>query len=67
MDELIKQLSQKTGLPAAQAQQAAEFVVKFIKDKLPAPIAAQVDSVLKGGGADIGGISSKIAGVFGGK
>lgn len=68
MKELITQLSKKTGLPEAQARQAAEFVIRFIKDRLPAPIASQVDAaVAAGGGADIPGISSKITGMFGGK
>jgi hypothetical protein len=34
-------------LGEAQAKKAVEVVVSFIKGKLPAPIAAQVDSVLK--------------------
>ncbi len=50
MDELVKTVSQQTGLPEAQARQAAEVVIKFIKDKLPAPVASQVDSLLGNGG-----------------
>lgn len=50
MDELVKMVSEKTGLPEAQAQQAAEAVLEFLKDKLPAPIAGQIDGVLEGGG-----------------
>ena len=68
MNELVKQLAQKTGLPEAQARQAAEFVVKFLKDKVPAPIASQIDSALQGGGKiDVAGVVSKIGGVFGAK
>ena len=50
MDELVKVVSQKTGLPEAQAKQAAQAVIDFIKTKLPAPIAQQLDAVLAGGG-----------------
>ncbi|MEM7114798.1 MAG: DUF2267 domain-containing protein [Chloroflexota bacterium] len=51
MDELVKMVSEKTGLPEAQAQQAAEAVLEFLKDKLPGPVAGQIDNVLEGGGA----------------
>ena len=50
MDELIKLVSQKTGLPQDKAKVAVDTVVKFLKSKLPAPIAGQLDGVLKGGG-----------------
>jgi len=50
MDELVKMVAKETGLPEAQARQAAEAVVKFLKEKLPAPIASQVDGFLGGEG-----------------
>ncbi|GAB4280400.1 MAG: hypothetical protein Kow0080_33270 [Candidatus Promineifilaceae bacterium] len=46
MDELVKMVSKETGLPEAQAKQAAEAVLKFLKDKLPAPVAGQLDTLL---------------------
>ena len=46
MDELVKLVQEKTGLGQAQAKQAVETVVRFLKEKLPAPIAGQVDAVL---------------------
>ncbi len=46
MDELIEQICAKTGLPQDQARQAAQVAVDFIKQKLPGPLAAQVDSIL---------------------
>ena len=65
MDELIKLVSKKTGLPEDKAKVAVQVVVDFLKQKLPAPVAGQIDSVLKGGGvADtikggLGGILGK--------
>lgn len=47
MDELVKTVSEETGLPEDQARQAAEVVVNFLKEKLPAPIAGQIDSALE--------------------
>ena len=49
MEELVKLVIQKTGLPEAQAKAAVETVVGYLKQKLPAPIGAQVDALLEGG------------------
>ena len=46
MDELIKLVSSKAGIQEAQAKTAVETVVKFLKDKLPAPIAGRLDAAL---------------------
>ncbi len=46
MDELVKLVQQKTGLQEAQAKQAVETVLGFLKEKLPAPIAAQLEAAL---------------------
>jgi uncharacterized protein (DUF2267 family) len=49
MEELVKLVSQKTGIPEATARVAVETVLNFLKQKLPAPIAAQIDALLKSG------------------
>ena len=49
MEELVKLVIQKTGLPEAQAKAAVETVIGYLKQKLPAPIGAQVDALLEGG------------------
>jgi hypothetical protein len=51
MDELIKLVSQKTGLSEEMSKVAVETVVQYIKGRLPEPLAKQVDSVLAGDGA----------------
>jgi uncharacterized protein (DUF2267 family) len=48
MDELIKLVAQKTGISEANAKTAVETVLNFLKTKLPAPIAAQLDAALQG-------------------
>lgn len=56
MDELIGLVSEKTGIPEQTAKVAVETVLGFLKDKLPAPIAGQLDAVLEGGDlGDAGG------------
>ncbi|GAP09225.1 hypothetical protein BECAL_00365 [Bellilinea caldifistulae] len=50
MDELVKLVVQKTGIPEPAARQAVEVVLGFLKEKLPAPIADQIDAVVSGSG-----------------
>ena len=60
MDEIIKLVTEKVGIPADKAQQAVETVLGFVKDKLPAPLADQIDGFLEGG---VGGVTDKIGGL----
>ena len=46
MKELINTIVQKTGISEENAQKAVQVTLGFLKTKLPAPIAAQVDSFL---------------------
>ena len=46
MDELINQITERTGIPHDVAKQAADVVIGFLKQKLPGPIGSQIDSVL---------------------
>jgi hypothetical protein len=55
MDELAKLIQEKTGIPEAQAKTAAETALNFIKERLPEPIASQVDGFLGGGAGGAGG------------
>lgn len=48
MEELVKLVSQKTGLPEDKAKVAVDTVINFLKQKLPAPIASQIDPILSG-------------------
>jgi hypothetical protein len=50
MDELIKLVSAKTGLQPEQAKVAVNTVLGFLKEKLPAPLAGQIDALIAGGG-----------------
>jgi HEAT repeat protein len=50
MDELVKLVSRKTGLSEEMSREAVEIVLSYLKEKLPDPIAGQIDSVLGGAG-----------------
>ncbi|PKN95337.1 MAG: hypothetical protein CVU44_01260 [Chloroflexi bacterium HGW-Chloroflexi-6] len=66
MQELIDLVSKKTGLSKEQSKMAVDVVLGFIKKKLPAPVAAQVDAVL-GGKGDLGAAADMLGGLLGGK
>jgi uncharacterized protein (DUF2267 family) len=67
MDELIKQVTAKTGISEDQARTAVTTVLGFLKNKLPAPIAGQIESAISGEGGigeNLGGMASKVGGLF---
>lgn len=68
MQELINQVAQRTGLAPDKAKAAVETVLNFAKTRLPAPIAAQLESALAGGeSGDLAGAAKSIGGSFGTK
>ena len=70
MDELIKRITEKTGISEDQARSAVTTVTGFLKEKLPAPIAGQIDNVLSGASGGVtdklGDVASKVGNMFGG-
>ncbi len=66
MDELVNLVVEKTGLSKESAKTVVMLVIDFLKKKLPAPIAAQVDAVLSGKGV-AGDAANLIGGLLGGK
>lgn len=67
MNELIQRLIDKSGLSEEQASSAMQTVMGFVKEKLPAPVAAQLESVLGGeaAGGGLGSIGGALGGMFG--
>jgi hypothetical protein len=63
VDELIKLVAQKAGIPAAAAKTAVETVVGFLKKKLPAPLAGQIDVLLAN--PDLAGQAESLVGGLG--
>jgi len=47
MEEIINLVVEKTGISETQAQVAVTTVLDFIKNKLPVPLAYQVDSLVE--------------------
>lgn len=48
MDQLVELVSKKTGISEAQARKAVDTVLDFLKDRLPAPIAQNLDNLIEG-------------------
>ncbi|MGB9180233.1 MAG: hypothetical protein WCB68_13455 [Pyrinomonadaceae bacterium] len=75
MDELVKQVSQRTGISEDKAQEAVNTVIGFLKARLPEPLAGQLDGLLNSAGGTIASAGDAIAdkagdilgGVLGGK
>ena len=68
MEELVKAITDRTGLPADQARSAAQAAVDFIKAKLPESMQGYVDMALNSGMADdvAGQAGDLLGGLFGG-
>lgn len=68
MEELIKTISDRTGLPADQARAAALVAVDYIKAKLPDAMRGYVDTALNSGYADdvADQAGNVLGGLFGG-
>lgn len=68
MEKIIKMVAERAGISESQATTAVKTVASFLKDRMPEPMAKQVDTYMKGGGGDpTGGMAGKIGGMFGKK
>lgn len=67
MDELVNQVSAKTGVDPETVRKVVQSTAEFVKGKLPPQYAGQVDSLLsgQGGGSLLGGLGDKLGGMFG--
>jgi hypothetical protein len=69
MDELIKQVSSKAGISEDQARSAVNTVADFVKARVPAPIASQIENAMSGEGGGLGGsvgdLANKVGGLLG--
>lgn len=70
MDELIAQLTEKTGLAADQVKSVVDGVMDFLKEKLPGGMGEQIQGFLEGNadtvGDTAGGLVDKAKDILGG-
>jgi uncharacterized protein (DUF2267 family) len=72
MSQTVVELIQaKAGISAEQAQSAVDAVAEFLKEKLPEPVAGQIDNLLKadvsGMGDQVDNVMNTLGGLFGKK
>ncbi|MGD8491471.1 MAG: DUF2267 domain-containing protein [Anaerolineae bacterium] len=67
MEDLVELVSKKVGISEQQAQQAVEIVVGFLKDKLPEPLAGQIEGALEGNLSGLGDLGDMAGGLLGKK
>ncbi|WP_026977382.1 hypothetical protein [Flavobacterium tegetincola] len=69
MEQIIKMITEKTGISNEQAATAVNVVTDFLKDKLPAGMGSQLDGLLKGDTSGLGdlagGLKDGLGGMFG--
>jgi hypothetical protein len=67
MDELVNLVAQKTGLAPDKARTAVDTVLGFLKNRVPAPLASQLESALGGGGGGggLGDVTKGLGGMLG--
>ncbi len=67
MEALVNLVSEKAGISPEIAQKAVDVTLNFLKDKLPAPVAEQINGLLSGeeGGGVMGGLAKGLGGLMG--
>jgi hypothetical protein len=66
VNEVIQLLVDKTGIPEDKARMAFDLVVNFLKEKLPAPVAGQLDAFITGAPSENAGALAAGVGALGG-
>ena len=66
MQQLIEQVTQRAGIPEEKARTAVDTVVGYLKERLPGPIASQLDGAVSGQSSG-GGITGAAKGMFSNK
>lgn len=67
LNEIINKVAEKTGISTETAATAVTTVLDFLKQKLPAPIATQIEGLLSGSSSAADAVSQakeKASGVF---
>jgi uncharacterized protein (DUF2267 family) len=59
MNELIQQLKSRVGLDDNKAHSAAQTVIDFLKQRLPASVTGHLDNAISGGKAQGSGSKSR--------
>lgn len=64
---VVQLIQERTGISEQQAEQALDTVVAFLKEKLPEPLAGQLDTLVKSDVSAVEGMLGNLGGLFGTK
>ena len=67
MEELVRQVAERTGISEEQARTAVQTVLGYLQNNLPAGISQQIGGLLggAGGGGVAGGVGDLVGGLGG--
>ncbi|HEX8396707.1 MAG TPA: hypothetical protein VGB02_02415 [Pyrinomonadaceae bacterium] len=65
LDELVNRVAERTGLSQEQARTAAETVIGFLKERLPASVGGALDGAVQGGENSSSGMMDQAQGMLG--
>jgi hypothetical protein len=65
-EELVQKISEKTGLSPDKAPEVVDVVVSHLKERLPAPLASGLDSLLAGSSSGGGNLADEAKSVISG-
>ncbi|HLL75277.1 MAG TPA: hypothetical protein VK421_08410 [Pyrinomonadaceae bacterium] len=66
MEELIRQVTERTGISEEQARTAVQTVLGYLQNNLPAGISQQIGGLLGGAGGVGGGVAGGVGDIVGG-
>lgn len=65
MDALVKMVVERAGISEDKARSAIDTVVGFLKERAPAGLSGQIDSLIKGGeGSGAAGMAGRVGEMF---
>jgi hypothetical protein len=66
MDELVKVVAERAGIPEDKARTAVNTVMGFLQERLPASIASQLENVTSSVGGGVADMAGDVIGGLGG-
>jgi hypothetical protein len=66
MEELIRQVTQRTGISEDQARTAVNTVLGYLRDRLPAGLGGQLDNLVGGSVGAAGDVADRAGDLLGG-
>ncbi len=66
MDELVKVVAERAGIPEDKARTAVNTVIGFLQERLPASVAGQLENLTQSVGGNVADMAGDVIGGLGG-